>query len=140
MSSTLTCPTKINPLSSNGRTRGFGLRGVGSIPARGAKKKRKEKAMIDLDVTFQKYFDDYLDFERVEDKLNLRPDLCAFLLLDKLLPSERFQIICSAEHDIIYLDIDCEKLSEIATENDILMLTRCGVHYDKETDSLAMHV
>jgi len=26
----------------------------------------------------------------------------------------------------------------VATEDDILTLTRCGVHYDSDTDSLAM--
>ena len=94
--------------------------------------------MIDLEATFEKYNDDYLEFERVENKLHSRPDLCAFLLLDKLMPHEGRDMVCAAAHDEIFLDADLEKLAEVATEDDILTLTRCGVHYDSETDSLAM--
>lgn len=94
--------------------------------------------MIDLEETFERLNDDYLKFERVENKLHSRPDLCAFLLLDKLIPNAGRGMVCAAEHDEIFLDADCEKLAEVATEEDILTLTRCGVHYDSETDSLAM--
>jgi hypothetical protein len=94
--------------------------------------------MIDLGATFEKLENEYLKFERVEKKLHSRPDLCAFLLLDKLLPNDGRDMVCAAEHDEIYLDADCEKLAEVATEDDILTLTRCGVHYDSDTDSLAM--
>ena len=94
--------------------------------------------MIDLYVIFEKHNDDYLKFERVENKLHSRPDLCAFLLIDKLLPNDGRDIVSAATHDEIFLDADCEKLAEVATEEDILTLTRCGVLYDRETDSLAM--
>lgn len=94
--------------------------------------------MIDLEVAFDKYESEYLKFERVENKLHARPDLCAFLLLDKLMPHEGRDMVCGAAHDEIYLDADCEKLSEVATENDILTLARCGVHYDSDTGGLAM--
>ena len=94
--------------------------------------------MIDLRETLEKYDDDYLKFDRVENKLHSRPDICAFLLLDKLLPNAGRDMVCAAAHDVIYLDADCEKLAEVATEGDILTLTRCGVHYDTETDGLAM--
>ena len=94
--------------------------------------------LADLNEVFEKYNDDYLKFERVENKLHARPDLCAFLLIDKLLPNNGSDIVCAAEHDEIYLDADCEKLAEVATEEDILTLTRCGVRYDSEFDSLVM--
>ena len=94
--------------------------------------------MIDLAATFEKFNNEYITFERVENKRHDRPDLCAFLLLDELLPHAGRDMVCAAEHDEIYLDADCEKLSEVATEDDILTLTRCGVRYDSETDSLAM--
>lgn len=94
--------------------------------------------MIDLDATFKKHDADYLRFERVENKLHSRPDICAFLLLDKLLPNDGRDMVCAAEHDEIFLDADCDKLAEVATEEDILTLTRCGVRYDSDTDSLAM--
>lgn len=94
--------------------------------------------MIDLKATFEKCDDDYLKFDRVQNKLHSRPDLCAFLLLDKLMPRAGRDMVRGAEHDEIYLDADCEKLAEVATENDILTLTRCGVRYNSETESLAM--
>ena len=96
--------------------------------------------MINLYETFKKYNGEYTKFDRVENKLHDRPDLCAFLLLDKLLPNAGCDLVCAAVHDIIYLEVDCEKLSSVATEEDILMLRRCGVFYDTETDSLAMFV
>jgi hypothetical protein len=94
--------------------------------------------MIDLHETFEKFNDEYLKFDRVEKQLHSRPDVCAFLLLDRLLPNPGRDMVCAAEHDVIYLNADCEKLAEVATESDILTLARCGVRYDSETDSLAM--
>lgn len=96
--------------------------------------------MIDLYETFEKYNGEYGKFDRVENKLHDRPDLCAFLLLDKLLPNVGHDLVCAAGYDIIYLEADCENLAEVATEEDILILSRCGVFYDTATDSLAMFV
>jgi AAA15 family ATPase/GTPase len=102
--------------------------------------KTEEKTMIDLNATFEKHNDDYLKFDRVENKLHSRPDLCAFLLLDKLMPNAGRNMVFAAEHNEIFLDADCEKLAEVATEEDILTLTRCGVNYDGDIDSLAMYM
>ena len=82
---------------------------------------------------FEKFNDDYLKFDRVENKKSQRPDLHAFLLLDELFPGTS-DIIGAACHDEIYLDVDPEGLSE---EN-ILELVRCGVRYSD--DSLCMFV
>lgn len=83
---------------------------------------------------FKKYNDNYLKFEIVENKKSNRPDLHAFLFLDDLFPKER-DIISSASHDIIWLDVDSEEI-ETLTELQILELVRCGVMYDE--DSLCM--
>ena len=93
--------------------------------------------MLNLAEVFKKFDDNYIKFERIENKLSGRPDLHAFLLLDKLMPGTR-DMVSAAEHDEIYLDVDCEKLAEVASEHDILALTRCGVRYDEDTDSLCM--
>jgi hypothetical protein len=95
--------------------------------------------MIDIPELFDKYDSDHLKFDRVENKLHHRADICAFLLLDKLLPRNR-DMIQAASHDEIFLDANLEELAKVATEDDILMLTRCGVHYDSDTDSLSMFV
>ena len=92
---------------------------------------------IDLESTFEKFSDEYIQFERVEGKLHARPDLCALTLLDLLVPGNT-DIISAAEHDVFYLDIDLEKLAEVATEDDILLLVRCGVMYDGAYNCLSM--
>lgn len=74
-------------------------------------------------------------FERVEVKFTQRADLHAFILLDKLLPSNT-DIISAAEHDEIYLDVDIEELAKVITHEQVLELIRCGISYDSYHDSL----
>lgn len=88
--------------------------------------------MIDLKATFEKF----------QWQCNTRPsrsDLAAFLLL-KVLDPGCTPIIAGAERDEICLSTDCDKLAEVATEEDIQLLVQCGVRYDSDTDSLAMFV
>lgn len=82
--------------------------------------------MLDLTEIFNKYDDEYLEFEKVENKLSSRSDLHAFILLDRLVPGHH-DIVSDATHDEIYLDTDIEELAKVATEEDILTLIRCGV-------------
>jgi hypothetical protein len=44
----------------------------------------------ELHATFEKFSDDFLKFDRVveAEKPSRRPDLCAFLRLDKLVPKD----------------------------------------------------
>ncbi len=95
--------------------------------------------MIDVKETFAKFEnEEFLKFNQVVNKMSQRADINAFLLLDRLMPSDG-DIIAAAEHDIIYLDANINKLAEIATEENIVELIRCGVMYDNETDSLMMY-
>ena len=93
--------------------------------------------MNKLEKLYEKYEDEYLKFDKVDNKLSNRPDLHAFLLLDKLFPSTT-DIIAAAEHDEFYLEIEPDKLSRKATEEQILELIRCGVLYSEDNDSLFM--
>lgn len=88
--------------------------------------------MKNLSVEFEKHNDEYLKFERVEQKLNHRPDLHALLLLDSLLPGAGRSMISAAEHDQYWLDVDVEGLAEIITDEQILDLVRCGVNCDDD--------
>lgn len=81
---------------------------------------------------------DYLKFDRVDTSPTRRMDLCAFMLLDALVPSSH-DIILSATHDTIYLDVDLAALSAVASEADILTLVRCGVSYDNVSNCLWMY-
>lgn len=55
-------------------------------------------------------------FSLIENKLSIRSDIHALLLLDRLLPSKK-SIITAAGHDVIYLGIDLEDLAEVITED-----------------------
>lgn len=91
--------------------------------------------MVDL---FQKHEnEEYLHFSHVFGKLSQRPDLHAFILLDRLCPDE-FDIVEAAEHDEIWLGVDLSILSSVIIEEQVIELLRCGVRYDTEQDALSM--
>lgn len=92
---------------------------------------------MDIRETFKKYEDDFLKFEEIAAPVSKRSDLCAFLILERLLPGEE-DIIGASEHDEFFLSIDVEKLAEVATELEIRDLVRCGIRYDSQYDCLAM--
>jgi hypothetical protein len=88
---------------------------------------------------FEKNDDEYLKFEKIENPLHKRPDLCAFLRLDQLVPGTH-DMVSAAEHDEIYLEVDLEKLAEVATADDVIYLQRCGIRLDDYNGGLAMFV
>jgi hypothetical protein len=88
---------------------------------------------------YKKHIGEFLKFELIENKTSNRPDLHAFNLLDKLVPGNR-GMVSDAGFNKIYLDVSPEQLSEVATEQQIIELIRCGVRYDSSTDSLALFV
>ncbi len=60
---------------------------------------------------------DFLEFDRVppERRLSNRPDLCAFMLLDRLVPGNRDLIGC-AEHDEFWISVDVDDLDAAVTD------------------------
>lgn len=94
--------------------------------------------MIDLALTFDKYRDEeYLKFHRVQNPPTRRPDLAAFILLDRFVPGDR-DIVAWSEHDIYGLNIEVSTLAEVASEEDVITLLRCGVDYDDENEQLTL--
>ena len=86
----------------------------------------------ELEMMFQeKCENEFLEFERVANKLHPRRDICAFLLLDKLVPQVDIDMVCDSEHDEIYLETDTDDLAKVATEEDVTTLVRCGVRLDE---------
>ena len=84
----------------------------------------------EMERLFDKYEDEFLMFSKVENPPSKRPDLTAFLLIDQLCPSVH-DIVSSAEHDEIWLDVVPEELASKATEEQILTLIRCGIRMDE---------
>lgn len=63
----------------------------------------------------------------------------AFLLLDELQPEEADMVTC-AEHDCVWLAIDCRKLAKVITPEQVIELLRSGVSYDQDNGSLRVFV
>ena len=98
-----------------------------------------DQPMIDISATFEKHEDEFLKYDRIESPRHASPDLCAFLVLHDIVGGSR-DMVSSAEHDEIWLDVDISELAEKATESDIITLIRCGVRLDEEVSALAMFV
>jgi hypothetical protein len=101
-----------------------------------------EEELSEIAQRWERVNDDFLLFDRVpeSDRLFSSPDLCAWALLDKKFPAERQQdMVSAAEHDEIWLRIMPEQITQL-TDNEILYLTRCGVRYDDDTETLCMYV
>lgn len=95
--------------------------------------------MDSLHDRFEKVNDNYTKFDLVENKRSQRPDIHAFLLLDELQPGNR-DLVSATGHDLIYLDVDVEKLSKVITDAQILELVRSGVMHESHEDCLMMFV
>jgi len=91
---------------------------------------------MNIKTLFKQYEDEYLKFNKVKIKLSERPDLHAFLFLDKLFPGEK-DIIRATGHDQIWLDINDEQIQSLSKVQ-IIELRRCGIIYDE--DGLSMFV
>lgn len=100
------------------------------------------EAMFDEEGEFD---GEFLAFNKIAVKSTNRPDLHAFILLDKLVSSEAHNLgyghdmVQGAEHDEIFLDVDLDKLAAVITPEQVLELIRCGVRL-WEGESLAMYV
>ncbi len=78
---------------------------------------------------FDKHNEEFLEFERVENKLSKRHDVHAIILLDKLCPSG-MDMICGARHDLIFFSPELKDLARVITEEQVLELIRSGVRLD----------
>lgn len=89
---------------------------------------------------FEMFEDEYLYFDRVENKLSNRPDLHAFIMLDRIVPG-KYDIVFASGHDEIYLDVSVGDLDAAGiTDNQVRDLVRCGVRLDKYKEYLCMTV
>jgi hypothetical protein len=89
----------------------------------------------EMTALFEKHEDIY--HKEVYVASTCRSDLRAFTLLNKLVPGTG-DIIDAAEHDQIWLSVSLEDLAKVATEEDVIVLVRCGVIIDENHDCLSM--
>lgn len=89
-----------------------------------------------IEALFEKYDDIFLDFEKIGHKLSNRPDMHAFLLLDKAFPGNT-DLVGGVRHDQIFLNIKTRQIAKL-TEQQVMELRCCGVFIDEE--SLSMFV
>jgi hypothetical protein len=67
------------------------------------------------------------------------PDFWAMALLQDLVKHDH-KIISAAEHDIIYLSTDVDKLLAVIAPDQAILLASYGVLYDEDRNSLYMYV
>ena len=80
-------------------------------------------------------------FHRVASPAHLRPDVCAFLMLDQVVPGgSRDRMIVAVDRYQIWLGVDLAALAAVATDDIVRDLVRCGVRVNVAEDSLAMLV
>lgn len=96
--------------------------------------------MLDIKALAKKYEKERNKFENVAAKRSEYRDVHALLLLAEIIGKPGYKIISAAEHDIVYLEPSLEVIAHVATEDQFIELLRCGVHIDRDTDSLAMFV
>lgn len=94
---------------------------------------------MSLKAVFKELQDEYLKFERIENPLHHRADICGFMKLHQLVPGT-MDMVAAAEHVEIFLDVSPEALERVATVDDLVYLHRCGVRWNSDADSLAMFV
>lgn len=105
--------------------------------------------MLNLKEVFEKYEDEFMKFERIENPRHPVRDVCGFIMLDEIAPKfyqseqykhQRENMVAWVKHDQIWLTTNTEELANKATEEQIRDLLRCGVFYDSDTESLSMFV
>lgn len=84
--------------------------------------------MTNTEQLFEKHELEYLETSKAKLEYSDRPDLNAFIMLDKLDGSGDRDIVVHAEHDQIYLDVSDETIENL-TEQQVLELLYCGVSY-----------
>lgn len=91
-----------------------------------------------IEELFEEFGDEFLEFNKVENKLSTRPDIHAFILLNQLVPGKK-DMVSGAEHDEIFLDVNIEELEKVITKEQVIELHRCGVRIS-EYGCLSMFV
>lgn len=89
---------------------------------------------------FEKHEDESRNFQRIVNPPSKRQDLCACLILEKFVKNETADIIEDCDNHEIFFNVDLEKLAKNITEEEVINLIRCGVHFPGERrDTMSMY-
>lgn len=89
---------------------------------------------------FAQYSDSFdTGFDTIKNPLHPVKDICGLLMLAALLPGA-YCGIAGADHDVIYLEADIDKLAIVATPEIIRDLVCCGIFWSDEYNSLIKFV
>lgn len=88
--------------------------------------------MSNIDFFKEQEETEFNHFERIENKLSLRQDVCAFMILDSIVPSHKNMIKSIESYNngtkmYFILNISDTEIEELLTEDYIIDLLRCGV-------------
>lgn len=98
-------------------------------------------AAASLHALFELHNAEYGKFELIRSPRHPRPDICAFLMLDELMPAVADKdMVSAAESGEIFLSVNCEELAKVVTSVQVRNLVRCGVRYSPSYDCLCMFV
>lgn len=101
----------------------------------------EQEAITDLAAEFERHEGLSHKFEGISNPPSQRPDLCALILIDMLMPSAtRNWMLGAAEHDQVWIGVDCDELAKVISSEQVEYLVRCGIFYDKDYCCLSMFV
>lgn len=98
---------------------------------------------MNIEQRFEQYEDEYLNYRVDPNLLYKRHDVIVINVIDNLIPAQNEcspDLIVSASRDEIFFGIDAEKFSDIVTDDQLILLIRCGLRYDGGRGCLCMFV
>lgn len=79
-------------------------------------------------------------FDRITEHLATRPDVHAFVLMDRLCPSRGgIDIVYNTTDEDIILDIKLTDLAKTISPEQVLELVRCGLFFDADGHMTSMY-
>ena len=95
----------------------------------------------ELKKLFKKHSEnEYIEFEKVENKKSKFADIHGLLLLEEKFPPNEIShgILDNFDYETATINIEIEEDNIPLTENDIIELLRCGIDYDEDLECLTM--
>lgn len=93
---------------------------------------------LDLRAEFEACAGEFRQFDRIQRPLHARPEICALLMLDRMMLAPNGSLMRASTEGMVTLAVDCREFAGVATPSQVRDLARCGVTYIAQQDSLAL--